>query len=208
MRKMLIIIFCLMLSPAIAYSDEIDRLLGIDEHEMLAQHEGGPSDDIFFQRPKEGRGPGFGRMHQGMGKERLEQLRMVKILELLNMDEEKEIEFLPVFRTLRKAKMKADIERNKIIKRLTVEVRKEISNDSNILELVDELKEHDVKQQKEFKQILNRIEQILSPVQFGKLYIFQARFGPEVLGRMRDFQKRQRGMDHNWPMDPDQRDTN
>jgi hypothetical protein len=167
------------------------NFFGDNQYPQQAQLHKRPQGDMFHQRP------GEGSPHKGMGKRRLEQLRMVKLLELLDMDEEKETEFLPVFRSLRKAKIIAGKERNKIIKKLSVEVRSKKLDDDRILEFVTELKEFDAKKQKEIAKILNRIETILTPVQLGKLYIFQARFGAEVLGKMRGFKGKNRQMMNN-----------
>ena len=198
MRKVLYIIIVCLISFTMLQAGEVDCLLqGLE----LAQH-----DDIKPEHPPFP-GEGMGPPWRGDMK-RFEQLKLIKLLELLDMNEQQETEFIPKFRTHQKQQRQLHRQRNEILENLAKELHDDNADEQKILNLIDKLKDIDNKKLTLHRESISKIENILTPSQLGKLYIFQARFGAEVLGKMKEFNKMRKGMGRKFQLKPDPKDSN
>ncbi len=201
MRKFILVIFSFFLITTLVKADNREQPLVDFENEYLAQL----VDDLPHPGPG---GPPDGRHPKRGDMKRFEQLRLVKLLELLDLGEDKETEFIPIFRSHRKGQIQLAEERNKVIRKLGQGIRNQQIDDSEIMSIVDEIKQLDQKRQNEFINFFEKLENILSPSQLGKIYVFQARFGAEVLGKMQDFQRNRGGWGRNRNFEPNPKDSN
>ncbi len=143
------------------------------------------------QPPMGERGFGHG---MGMHKKNLENLRMLKLLEVLKLSEEQNIEFLARFSSHR-VEMQNINERTENEVEQLIEKLKAIEVGEDIKE--KELKEHiekieKLKQERIEKRIdfYNKTAELLTTEQQAKLLVFEERFERELIESMRGFHNR------------------
>ncbi len=122
---------------------------------------------------------------------KLERLRMMKLLDLLDLDNDVESKLIPhirnhhreMFQIMRKYQSKID--------QLAKGLRKDNLSEEEIIERIKEIDQLDTARHEKIRDFHIEASKILTAEQLGKLYVFQARFGGEVLEKMRDFKKAQ-----------------
>lgn len=129
-----------------------------------------------------------------MQKERkqVERFRLLKLLELLDLDDEIEGEFITLFRSYRKKQNHMRKEKAKTINRLADGLRTNTIIESEINELVTDILMINEEKLNLEQQFYKETDNILTPQQLGKLYVFQARFEMEVLGHMANLKRRRK----------------
>lgn len=131
------------------------------------------------------KGPGGGEMRK-----HLEQLRMLKMLEFLDLAEDQEIAFLTRFKSLRADEDQIEAERKVYVERLSELVTSEDPNDGAIRAAVDSVRIKMKQRIALFEAFVDDVGELLTPAQLGKLVIFHDRFEYELLERVRSFQDR------------------
>jgi Spy/CpxP family protein refolding chaperone len=141
-----------------------------------------PPDD--FPR---GNMPGHGN---GMGGKRaaMENLRFLKLLEALDLNEEQSQQFVPLFHGYRKATRELHKERWEIFGRLE-ELIKQENVDDDILRTLDELRENDKKMEQRHEQFFTDCSAFFTVPQLARMAIFHERFERDILKRLRDFHR-------------------
>lgn len=161
----------------------------MDPDELLAQvlDEMPPDEPLygFGQGPPRNIVPEQRRKH-------LEQFRMLKLLELIDLSEEQEIEFITVYRGARKNQQRLDRQREELLNELAIGLREQSIADSRIIEIANELQRFEEEKLKQRAIIFAKMNNLLTPEQFGKLLVFQGRFELELLKACRGM-----GRDHN-----------
>ena len=121
---------------------------------------------------------------------RLEQLRMMKLLDLLQLDREMEDGFVERFKTHHRNMFQIMRSQKRKIDDLADGLRKENMTDTEILKMVEELNQIEENKNKTMTDFMDELQEILTAEQLGKVYVFQARFGQEVFEKMQKFNKR------------------
>ncbi len=122
---------------------------------------------------------------------RFERLRMLKLLDLLNLDENTEARVIPHIRKFHKQMFGFIKEHEVMINQLANGLKKHKFSDDEIIERIIEIDQLERKRQDRIGEFHRQAKEVLTAEQLGKLYVFQARFGAEVREKMRDFKKAQ-----------------
>jgi len=177
MRTFIIIIFSIMLlSTGSSASDQFDN-----DYPLLAQFD---NDKIDNKQPGERRE----EMHR-----RFEQLKLIKMLELLNLDEDSEAEFISLYRQHSKEMKEIMKTRKELIMELSQLVRSTSDDQKKYDEIFNEINNIDIKQMELIHSHFNQLKTVLTNEQIGKMYIFHDRFGPELMGRIRNLRGQKPG---------------
>ncbi len=127
--------------------------------------------------------------HHGMP-ENFENLRLIKLLEALDLNDEQTPEFIATFHSFRRDIRDIRQQKEELIDRLTNLI--DAGDDSatvipGVIEEIKRLHRSDVERHFKFFDATN---QVLTPVQQGKLIVFQERFEREVLETIREFRRK------------------
>lgn len=129
----------------------------------------------------------------------LEQLRLLKMLEVLDLNEEQEKVFVTMFHRTRKEMQDLQDRNREVVMQLADGLAADTLDDATIEHLVDRV--HELKQQqlRRFNELIEQSRDILTPQQRGKLVVFHERFEAEMLKKLRAFRERRfdRGMRDN-----------
>lgn len=132
------------------------------------------------------RGPNFSvpeRKH-------LEQFRMLKLLELLDLDSEQEMPFISAFNSLRKATRELEEGRRDLFRELATGIHDSTISDKEINQLYSQIERNELAMKSARGQFLDKARTTLSAYQFGKLIVFNERFELELLEKVREFHNR------------------
>ena len=191
MKKFIISICALLLVSGVTTTVSAQNRSGM----VVAQ--GGQGDRGNGRPPQPGMrpGPGDGERFGGMRREgfgdlkRLERLRMMKLLDLLDLDSETEAKVIPYVRQHHQEMFEIMKRRQQQIDKLAEGLKDNKLSDAEILEQIAEIDNLEIERQQKLKEFLDEAGKLLTPEQLGKLYVFQARFGGEVLEKMTQFKK-------------------
>lgn len=203
-----LIIVLLLLSPAAwsgdNSSDNLDSAPSpwMDEPPVMFDAPGGPlpiflcqTDSPMFgdDRPYGGRRSGPFDKDPAEMRKHIEQFRMLKLLEFLDLEDDQEIAFLTRFKQLRATEDSLETERRKHVERLVDLVRQEDPDSTALMAEIDSVRTKLQRRIGAFQSFAADVSDILTPVQMGKLVIFHDRFEYELLERVRGFQNRRGG---------------
>lgn len=173
-------------------------------HLMLAQA-GQDMDSDSFGPPRPPFGEGGPRGMKGQQKH-LEQFRILKLLEFLDIQPDQETEFITLFRDMRRQQRDFDLQRRDLLDTLATRLDSDTSAEPEILALVDKVTQLQYRQQEAKTRFMDRARQLLTPRQLGRAVVFQERFELQLLEKLRGFHQRggmQRGMDRDSGRRPD-----
>jgi hypothetical protein len=130
----------------------------------------------------------------GMQKQRryLEQLRMLKLLEMLDLKEDQEVEFITNFRAMRQNLEDLEAEHHSILDEVSRHIDAGDVDDRLVERTSEQLVQIAQRKIEVVSSFFNEAKKTLTPEQMAKLMIFQERFDRELLERVRAF--RERGM--------------
>jgi len=120
----------------------------------------------------------------------LEQFRLLKLLELLDLGEDKEIAFLTAFKGMRKDLGEVQEQRKQLIEELVGSLKEEKVDREQVDRAVKNLLNLDQEKNKIMENFLQKAREFLDPEQMGKFIVFQERFEFELLEKMKNFQGR------------------
>ena len=123
--------------------------------------------------------------------EKLEQLRKMKLIEVLNLKEEEAIRFFARYKEFRGAEQKLMKERGQLIDDLEQLVKSD-AKETDINKKMDEMAEVDKKILNQRWDTARNLRDILSAKQIGTLVIFEQKFMQEVRRALRDAQHERR----------------
>jgi hypothetical protein len=153
-----------------------------------------PTCDGPFFAQGGGPGPG-GQGRPGGGKMRehrrhLEQIRLVKLLEFLDLPEDQETDFLLRFKQLRTTERELEKEHRQIVTQLASVVDDPAVSDEQIEALVDDAHAVMEKRLQAMQAFMNDIREWLTPRQLARIVVFNDRFEYQLLSRLRQFRDR------------------
>jgi hypothetical protein len=161
---------------------------------------GCPLNPATFETLLFAQGPGGeGMMRRGMGqhmpganmeqRKHLEQLRILKMLELLNLSKEQEVPFLTAFNRMREDLRGFEEQANLLTDTLSAELQAGHADEGRLRSLIGRIKDLDRKKYERLMSFADQAETILTPEQVGKLLIFQRRFEMELLEQVGRFRR-------------------
>ncbi len=119
----------------------------------------------------------------------IENLRLLKMLEVLDMDEEQSQKFIPVFHQFRSDLRDLRHERKMMLDSLASLIEQDNAEDQ-LLVIFEVLRENLDRIEVRSEKFFADCRQILTPHQLGRLLLFQERFEKEVLEKLREFRRR------------------
>lgn len=146
------------------------------------------ANDPFHRRGKRpgGPGPGFGEERQ----KHLEQFRTLKLIELLDLQEDQEIEFLTSFRAIRNEHKALDEEKQQLLEKLSEDLAAGNVDGARMDAALDEYFRIEQKRRDTHIKFLDKMKKTLSPEQLGKFLLFQERFERELIKKVMEFDGR------------------
>ncbi len=173
-------------SQAVPPEEELLRVL---EAQIFAQG------DQHGQRDDSGPGHGPGgpyhgrRDEPGFGKH-VEQFRMLKLLELLDLREDQEVEFITLFHRMRSQQRELRFKRVAVLEMLSDGLQPGEYAEVEVARAVRQLLQESRNEIDLRENFLKDAGNILTPIQLGRLILFQERFELELLGAVRAFRER------------------
>jgi len=117
----------------------------------------------------------------------LEQLRMLKLLEVLDLGDAQEQKFLDAFRKMRQAMKAADENKREVVDTLSQLLQAATHDDRQINRLVDSVVVLEGQKRETMTSFVTQARAILTAEQMGKLLVFQENFDYQLLERVREF---------------------
>jgi len=210
MRKISIIIFILTLFSFSAYAgdefnrnDNDDKML-FDDGCFMAQ---GPDDTMHPPFPGN---PWLDDNRDGPrpGPKQIERFRLLKLLELLNLDEKKEAEFITVFRSYRDQQRDIMFEKINNLKKLSEGLREDTISDQEITDYMSKMTRLNQDLEKNADTFLKKLSSFLTTKEIGKVFVFEDRFEAEILAKMSEFRRGEGPKQYNQRMRKDMMNDN
>ncbi len=143
---------------------------------------------VAFAQPGPGPGPG------DRGWERVEQLRKVRLIEMLDLNEDQSVRFFARFKEHESARKELMNQRNEALDKIERLVRNR-ADSTEYMAVFAEVQGIDAKILAGRKQFFDSLGDILSIEQRGKLLLFERRFERELRDAFREAQRRRHGTD-------------
>lgn len=136
-------------------------------------------------------GPGmpqsFSEENQPQRRRQLEQLRLIKLLETLDLSEEQEGPFIQAFQALRRANRDLDRQREQVLRQLSEGVNEGAVGKEQVAVATRSLIDNGHRRVELHDQFIARVQALLTPEQTARLLLFQEHFEREMLERIREF---------------------
>jgi hypothetical protein len=123
----------------------------------------------------------------------LEQLRVLKLLEVLDLREDQEPKFLQAFSDMRREQRQIEQDRAAVIDTLSRDLREKRVDVKRLDQIIDRLSSLGKQRVKLATDFIASMRRLLTPEQLGRLIVFQDRFEYELLERVRGFRARMQG---------------
>jgi len=137
-------------------------------------------------------GTGADYRREGLGMEQrkhLEQLRILKMLELLDLSKEQELPFLTAFNSMREDLRNLEEQANQLIDTLATALESGKSEEPRLRSLIGRIKDVDRRKYERLMSFVDQAETMLTAEQVGKLLIFERRFEAELLEQVGRFRR-------------------
>ena len=163
-----------------------------------------PDPALFAQAPGDPEHQPGGRMHEPFGdpmqqRKHLEELRTLKMLELLNLTPEQEVPFLTAFNQMRQEQRGLDEQADVLLDSMATELQSNKPDEARLRDLVARTRALEKQKFEQLSTFIDKADKLLTVEQTAKLMIFQKRFEKELLERIGRF--RRGGMQHDSPSD-------
>ncbi len=138
----------------------------------------------LYGQPKQDRG------HVGLMRERLEQFEKVRLLEILNLDEERAVKFI-TRRSNHRDMMQSIMEkRRKLIEYLQLKISDESLTEDEIKNLTDKILNIDKELANERNKFITSLSTLLTPREIAKVVTFEDMFRQDVKGMIEGKQRK------------------
>lgn len=119
----------------------------------------------------------------------LEQFRLLKLLEIIDLDETQEVGFIRAFRQMRRNRQELEVQRRELLQELKFKIGITGAPSDEIYKLSEDLVRSDEKISGIRRRFVEEIRPLLSPNQFGRLILFMQRFDTELLEAARSIRR-------------------
>lgn len=154
-----------------------------------------PGEELFFAQAEGDqwrmqRQRGWMRHDEMMRRRKnLEQLRILKMLELLNLGEDQELPFLTAFNSMRQGQRELEQQTQAVLDSLSVEMQSGSASEARLNSLIDRAKSLDREKFDRVMAFMDEARAMLTSEQMAKLLIFQKRFEAELLEQVGRFRR-------------------
>jgi Spy/CpxP family protein refolding chaperone len=181
-------------TPPLNNPENVPAKIDPNEAELLLL---ASADDPVPTDPAAQRGPGRNSRRGPADVEQrrkfLDQLRVLKLLEVLNLREDQEPKFLQAFSDMRRRQRQVEEERAAVIDELAQNLQERKVDSKRIDEIIAKLTLLGTERAKLVTDFVASMRQLLTPEQLGRFIVFQDRFEYELLQRVRGFRARMQG---------------
>lgn len=132
-------------------------------------------------------GMGFGKEFNDEQERTLENLRLLKLLEFLEMDDDQSPQFILIFSNFRKEGRRLHDEIKTKVAELAETLKADKPSDEHVNGLIKQVDELRLGQIKIVEEFHRKASEILTPVQMGKMVVFESRFEKELIDTVRGF---------------------
>lgn len=126
-------------------------------------------------------------------RERIEMLRMWKLLEALDLSTEQSEIFLPILNDFQKEQKELEKAKRESLKMLKEEISKEEMDHRKIEKILNNLEENRKLQERKREEFLFEVKEALSLKQQARLILFEERFAEHIKEMIKRVVKRRRG---------------
>lgn len=148
---------------------------------------------VFAQVPPFGEENIFKKRHEI--RERIEQMRMWRLLEVLDLSDEKAEKFLPVFNAFQREQKGLEKRKRGILKELEDELDKEKVDLKKVQSSLDDLEQNRILFENNTVSFLSKAKEVLSLEQQARLVLFEESFADRVKDMIRKLRKGRMGME-------------
>lgn len=141
---------------------------------------------ILFAQPR----PGTEQMEKM--RERIETLRVWKMIEFLDLTPEQSDEFLPLLRKFQKAQKQLDMAKKELFGELKDELESEEPDEQELKNIMNELEKNKEAAENERNDFLINSRKTLSTIQQARLLLFEHRFEGELRETLRKLRMKHR----------------
>jgi hypothetical protein len=141
--------------------------------------------ESFAQRPDRD----WGRQ-KGKHAKNLENLRMLKLLEVLELDEEQDIKFIAAFASFRKNNREIGENVQKEVELLAEILHQTTPSEEDIMTQILKIEKMRIERENAVVDFHKEVTNILTPVQMGRMVIFEHHFERELIESVRGFRER------------------
>lgn len=132
-------------------------------------------------------GMGFGREFDDEQERTLENLRLLKLLEFLDLNDDQSSQFILFFSNFRKEGRQLHDQIKVKVDELAEMLKAEKPSDAQINDLVKQIDDMRLGHVKIVENFHRKVAGILTPVQMGKMVVFESRFEKELIDTVRGF---------------------
>ena len=141
--------------------------------------------DSYAQHPGRGRG-----WNKDKHAKNLENLRMLKLLEVIELEEEQDTKFIAAFASFRKKTREIGENVQKEIELLAEILNQPLPPEEEIMTQILKIEKLKIQRENAIIDFHKKISNILTPVQMGRMVIFEHRFERELIESVRGFRER------------------
>jgi Spy/CpxP family protein refolding chaperone len=123
-------------------------------------------------------------------RERIETLRLWKMIEFLDLSPEQSDEFLPLFHKFQKARRESEMTRGELFKDLKDEVDSEEPDEKKITLILSKLEKNKEEIEREKESFLENSRKVLTPIQEAKFILFEHIFEMELKKTIKNLRPR------------------
>ena len=120
-------------------------------------------------------------------RERIETLRLWKMIEFLDLSSEQSDEFLPLLHEFQKAQKELEMVKRQLFKELEEELELKEPDEKNLQQILLGLEENKAELERERRKFLTSSKKALTAVQEAKLILFEHKFEKQLRDTIRKF---------------------
>lgn len=177
-NRTIIIVMLFLLAVPVSYAGQVDER-PVPDSGMMPPGMMGQGPGHF--------GMGFGREFDDEQERTLENLRLLKLLEFLDLDDDQSSQFILFFSNFRKEARQLHADIKVKVEELAGILKTDKPSDSQITELVKQIDEMRLGHVRIAEEFHRKVAGILTPVQMGKMVVFENRFEKELIDTVRGF---------------------
>jgi len=122
-----------------------------------------------------------------MMRERIETLKLWKMIEFMDLSPEQSDEFLPQLREFQKAQKELEMGRRQLFKELEEELESKEPDEKKLRQIILGLEKNKEELERERKNFLTNSRKTLTPIQGAKLLLFEHTFEKQLRDTIRKF---------------------
>ena len=138
-----------------------------------------------FSQPFHG-GPAFDGPRREQIRKRINTIKIWKMTEELNLSEQQSEKFFPIYNTFESKRKETEDQRLDLLRKLDDLTLEENPSEAEIYKLIDQLENIDQQMVNNRVEFKNKLKEILTTRQIGRLFVFEIKFQRQIQNIIRD----------------------